>query len=40
MVLLQHKKHIFSLPELGKAEQKDQDLENAVMKGALKAELC
>lgn len=32
--------HILSFPELGKAEQRDQDLENTVMKGAHKAELC
>lgn len=39
LVLLQHNKHILSLPEVGKAEQKDKDLESAIMKGALKAEL-
>lgn len=40
LVLLQHDKHILSLPELGKAEHKYQDLENTDMKGAHKAELC
>lgn len=38
-MLLEHNKHILNLPEVGKAEQKDKDLESAIMKGALKAEL-